>query len=51
MSEAADAVEAVYEGARLVIDPLDKMEERADASTVKQAKEHAMSVLKAALDQ
>ncbi len=50
MSEAAEAVETVYEQARLVIDPLDKIEQRADASTVKRAKEHAMSVLKVALD-
>jgi hypothetical protein len=47
MSEAA---EAVYEGARLVIDPLPFEGPPADASTVEQKKEHAFAVLKAALE-
>lgn len=48
MPEASAAVEAVWEQARLVIVPFSG-EERAAASTVEEAKEHAKSALNAAL--
>lgn len=50
MPDSSKAVEAVYEQARLVIDPLPS-EERADASTVEQKRDKALSTLKASLEQ
>lgn len=50
MPMSAGAVEAVYEQARIAIDPLPS-EERAAASTVAEKKERALSVLKASLEQ
>ena len=52
MPEAAEAVRAVGEQARLVIQPEELLnEELAAASAAKQAEEHARSVLKAALSE
>jgi hypothetical protein len=48
MSLAAEAVGAVWEQTRLVIDP-HPWEERADVSTARQAEEHAASLLRTAL--
>lgn len=50
MPMSSAAVEAVYEQARIVIAPLPS-DEVAAASTVEQKKEHAISVVKASLEQ
>jgi hypothetical protein len=50
MPDSSKAVEAVYEQARLVIDPLPSAE-AADASTVEEKKVRALSTLKASLEQ
>ena len=50
MPQSSEAVEAVYEQARIVIDPLPS-DEPAAASTVEQKKDKALSTLKASLEQ
>lgn len=50
MTMTSEAVEAVYEQARIVIVPLPS-DEAATASTVTQKRDHALSVLKASLEQ
>ena len=50
MPMSSEAVEAVYEQARIVIDPLPS-DEPAAASTVEQARDKALSTLKASLEQ
>jgi hypothetical protein len=50
MPVSSEAVEAVYEQARIVIDSLPS-DEPADASTVAQKRDHALSVLKSSLEQ
>jgi hypothetical protein len=54
LSEASEAVEAVWEQTRLVIEPFPEApfnEERAAASTARQRMEHAKALLKAALSE
>jgi len=50
MPESAKAVEAVYEQARIAINPR-QSEKRAAASTVEQKKKDALSTLKESLKQ